>query len=768
MRLELHPLTTSVPVSTDTTTGNPPDKNAAAAESLQEGIRAAQSGDRARARAALLRTTELDPRSENAWLWLASISEFPEELLVFLTNVLDINPENARALDWIAATKTLLSKTFVQRGIDAADESRREFAVECFGKALEHDENNSLAWLWMASLAESTDEKTKHLERVLEIDPENAEARSALETVRTGNREKRLDDAKVAAVAGNSAEALAHVNSLLDEFPEYEDGWILKSHLVDNFTEKIACYERVLEINPGNTAALVGRESLLAIVGLAPAAPEVSGESSGSADVNRILSPEKAEFLGAPVIDKNPTQDLELPEALVSSSFAETVAPEPEEHFAPEPAVQYEEPAPQTFEESNSPFTEKVEESFKTVSEAQPSADTHFENGFAFTPSVADEPVAPGTDSVDVAVFFGYPETAEPKTAPAEAGYTNGSAETSEHENGSHTNGAFADPAAEVPHVAEVFAEPETQYVEEPAPAFETAPADAGIPMPAAVFEMPDEVKARTGYETYVVPAGERRPKNAERTPCAFCNSDNESQAITCQSCMAVLTLSDLEMLLGNQNASKAVLRQAVENMERERTFRPLSESELTMLGIGHLNLHNLQYGYNYLHEASQLNPNNFVLAGQVNALHIRLEEIKKKDEAQQRMPKNKTILVVDDSPTVRKLIAGKLEKCGHDVFCCNDGIEAMERLEDLMPDLVLLDITMPRMDGYQVCKLIRAKEATKDVPVVMISGKDGFFDKVRGRMAGTSGHITKPFGPETLMRAVEAYLAGEVQENFE
>jgi len=125
-------------------------------------------------------------------------------------------------------------------------------------------------------------------------------------------------------------------------------------------------------------------------------------------------------------------------------------------------------------------------------------------------------------------------------------------------------------------------------------------------------------------------------------------------------------------------------------------------------------------------------------------------------------MPKGKTILVVDDSPTVRKLIAGKLEKCGHDVFCASDGVEAMERLEDFTPDLILLDITMPRMDGYQVCKMIRANSVTHNVPVVMISGKDGFFDKVRGRMAGTTGYITKPFGPETLMKTVETYLAEE------
>jgi twitching motility two-component system response regulator PilG len=72
---------------------------------------------------------------------------------------------------------------------------------------------------------------------------------------------------------------------------------------------------------------------------------------------------------------------------------------------------------------------------------------------------------------------------------------------------------------------------------------------------------------------------------------------------------------------------------------------------------------------------------------------------------------------------------------------------------------LILLDIMMPQMDGYQVCKLIRSNEPTKNVPVVMISGKDGFFDKVRGRMAGTTGYITKPFGPETLMKTIETYV---------
>jgi twitching motility two-component system response regulator PilG len=280
-------------------------------------------------------------------------------------------------------------------------------------------------------------------------------------------------------------------------------------------------------------------------------------------------------------------------------------------------------------------------------------------------------------------------------------------------------------------------------------------PADA-LP----VDERPAEKAAEPVVEAAVVLA-----VKPEAIYCPFCGENNDPQVISCVSCMAVLTLSDLELLLANQSSDKLILRRAVEQMERQRMARSLDSDELVTLGLGHLNLRNLQMGYSCLLEASKLSPNNVVLTAQVNSLLIRLEEIKKQEEAHLKMPKGKSILVVDDSPTVRKLIAGKLEKCGHAVVCANDGVEALERLENFVPDLILLDITMPRLDGYQVCKQIRSNNSTKDVTVVMISGKDGFFDKVRGRMAGTTGYITKPFGPETLMKAVEMYLSGEAPE---
>jgi twitching motility two-component system response regulator PilG len=201
------------------------------------------------------------------------------------------------------------------------------------------------------------------------------------------------------------------------------------------------------------------------------------------------------------------------------------------------------------------------------------------------------------------------------------------------------------------------------------------------------------------------------------------------------------------------------MIQRSVVQLEAEHHHQELTEQELMHLGIGQLNLKNFDSGLAYLHEASKSNPNNVILAGQVNAIAIRLEELRRQTENHDAMPKGKTILVVDDSATVRKLISSKLEKSGHHVVSAVDGVEAMEIIESMTPDLVLLDIAMPRMDGYAVCKLIRSNDETKDVPVVMISGKDGFFDKVRGHLAGTTGYITKPFGPETLMRALETYL---------
>jgi twitching motility two-component system response regulator PilG len=117
------------------------------------------------------------------------------------------------------------------------------------------------------------------------------------------------------------------------------------------------------------------------------------------------------------------------------------------------------------------------------------------------------------------------------------------------------------------------------------------------------------------------------------------------------------------------------------------------------------------------------------------------------------------TILAVDDSPTIRKLVSMTMEGQGYRVVVASDGIEALAILKDEHPDLILCDVAMPKLDGYQLCKIIKQSTDTKHIPVVMLSGKDGLFDKVRGKMAGCSNYITKPFEPDILISEVRKYV---------
>jgi Tfp pilus assembly protein PilF len=243
------------------------NRSSETASYLSHGIRAAQAGNRAEARTALFKVTENDPQNEAAWLWLASISEYPEELLVFLNNVLEINPENERAKEWKTATNSLLAKTFVQRGVDAAEDGRPDFAVDCFNRALEYDQENINAWLWMASLAETNAGKLNYLEMALKIDPENEPALRALANARRSVTAGHLAAAKSAALSGQKADAMELLQAVIDEDPKSVDAWMLKAHFADGFDEKIAAFSRVLEIDPNHAAARYGLDSLRSLMG---------------------------------------------------------------------------------------------------------------------------------------------------------------------------------------------------------------------------------------------------------------------------------------------------------------------------------------------------------------------------------------------------------------------------------------------------------------------------------------------------------------------
>ena len=112
-------------------------------------------------------------------------------------------------------------------------------------------------------------------------------------------------------------------------------------------------------------------------------------------------------------------------------------------------------------------------------------------------------------------------------------------------------------------------------------------------------------------------------------------------------------------------------------------------------------------------------------------------------------------VLVIDDSNTIRRSAEIFLKQGGHDVLLAEDGFDALSKVNDHDPDLIFCDILMPRLDGYQTCAIIKRNTRFAKVPVIMLSSKDGLFDKARGRMVGSEDYLTKPFTKDQLLQAV-------------
>ena len=115
-------------------------------------------------------------------------------------------------------------------------------------------------------------------------------------------------------------------------------------------------------------------------------------------------------------------------------------------------------------------------------------------------------------------------------------------------------------------------------------------------------------------------------------------------------------------------------------------------------------------------------------------------------------------VLVVDDSNTIRRSAEIFLKQGGYEVLLAEDGFDALAKINDYQPDLVFCDILMPRLDGYQTCAIIKRNARFAGIPVVMLSSKDGVFDKARGRMVGSQEYLTKPFTKDQLLQAVRQF----------
>lgn len=602
---------------------------------LENGIAAAQKGDRRSARLLLDLAVEADPQLAEAWLWLASISDYPEELLTYLDKVLEIDPDNQKAGEWKRSTLALMAKTLVQRAIEAHESNDQQAAIELLDQALRQDEACCLAWSWKAKLSDDDDEKLELLAKVLEIEPDNADAAAAIEKIKQERLLKRHRTARRSISSGDIEEALR-------------------------------CYSELSKVEPYRC------ESLLA-----------AGLFADTADKKLAAFKEAAELMG--------------PDSVAA------LAADVLEHLSDPDAAVYATALP-----SNCETAEDVPaaEAGKAADEAADENSAYFENTL--------------------------------EAEPAEDG-----------------DAEYFDPNSTIPPRSEHSSEAASHHDEDDE-AREIAKADTA----EFTFESPEAAESHEYRgEKILIPAVGTADTASSKKSCPFCDAEIGGSGFECSRCNAVLDISDMEMILSHRKRDREAISNAVIALEAEWNLRELSVDELKTLGIGHLNLGNTQQGLKYLEEACHQDPNDVILVGQTRSIAIRINEIGQAVDQDDAALPGKTILVVDDSATIRKLISAKLEKSGHQVITAEDGEEGLARLSERTPDLVLLDITMPKMDGYEVCKQIRANPSTKDVPVVMISGKDGFFDKVRGRMSGATGYVTKPFGPETLMKALDTYL---------
>jgi twitching motility two-component system response regulator PilG len=210
--------------------------------------------------------------------------------------------------------------------------------------------------------------------------------------------------------------------------------------------------------------------------------------------------------------------------------------------------------------------------------------------------------------------------------------------------------------------------------------------------------------------------------------------------------------LERLEAFFEGAHGDRGVLQEAILALNERQENEPTCMGQ-KHLALAYLNLEEVEKALHHLKQAARLD-------GSDQELRERAEELQSRLAQDEGEPKERPIriLIVDDSPTVRRLVTITLERRGHQVISAEDGIAALAQINETVPDLVLLDISMPRMDGFQLCKTIRSAPATRRIPVVMLTGRDGLAEKVRARMVGCEEFLSKPFEPSELASLVERH----------
>ena len=253
---------------------------------------------------------------------------------------------------------------------------------------------------------------------------------------------------------------------------------------------------------------------------------------------------------------------------------------------------------------------------------------------------------------------------------------------------------------------------------------------------------------------------------------CPFCWSPFNKGSYQCPNCGGHLTVYD-GLLKSAPVGDKRILKVAVERFNRA-IGREKNAKAHYYLGLAHLNLANWEDALNHLDKSVKLEPTNRSYGYQLQTLlnhiasakavpakglHSQQKESNQLRASQQSPVKRKKILVVEDSSTIRKVISVTLSQSGYEIMEAGDGLEALSKLNESSPDLVLLDIILPKMDGYKILSIIKENPDFCDIPVIMLTSKDGILNKVKGKMAGSAAYLTKPFDPSQLVETIERHL---------
>jgi twitching motility two-component system response regulator PilG len=252
---------------------------------------------------------------------------------------------------------------------------------------------------------------------------------------------------------------------------------------------------------------------------------------------------------------------------------------------------------------------------------------------------------------------------------------------------------------------------------------------------------------------------------------CPFCWTPLDRNACRCYYCMSELSIA---AALKDDTLAKVNSKFLIDAVTRytDVVARENNMKAIYYLSLANCNLNKVEEALDLLNEVSRTNPDNKFLSDQLNFVinHVatRLNKYERNPGLQSNAAKSssisaetqkKKILVVEDSPTTRKVVVLTLKQKGYLLVEAKDGLEALSKINDERPDLVLLDIILPKMDGYRILSIIKKTPELKDTPVIMLTSKDGLVNRVKGRLAGSTAYLTKPFEPNDLIETVRKHI---------